>query len=171
MANNWVPSISAPDHTLQVLLGAILTSITMCSQNFHLLVAFYRRIQILLPSLGTLCMVTQEREMIPLCATNIPLCAPLMSKEAMVAVLRWLQVRNHDLGVWFFVVLESDFFQSQDYVHFGSKGAQRRSSWRIMREKSFMTFSNFIFPQTLEILKYFPDSLMFLSPVNPSTWH
>ena len=84
--------IIAPDHTLLVFLGAILASITMCSQVFHLLVAFYRRIQILLPSLGTLCMVTQERGMIPLCSTNIPLCAPLMSKEALVVVLRWLQV-------------------------------------------------------------------------------
>ena len=73
----------------------------MCSQVLHLLVALYRRIQILLPSLGTLWMVTQERGMIPLSATNIPLCAPLMSKEALVAVLRWLQVRNHCLGVCF----------------------------------------------------------------------
>ena len=64
----------------------------MCSQVLHLMVALYRRIQILLPSLGTLWMVTQERGMIPLCATNIPLCAPLMSKEALVVVFRRLQV-------------------------------------------------------------------------------
>ena len=73
----------------------------MCSQVFHLLVEFYRRIQILFPYLGTLWMVTQERGMIPLCATNIPLCVPLMSKEALVAVLRQLQVLNHYPGVFF----------------------------------------------------------------------
>ena len=67
----------------------------MCSPIVHLLVAFYRRIQILLPSLGTFWMVTQERGMIPLCATNIPLCAHLIFKEALVAVLRQLQERNH----------------------------------------------------------------------------
>ena len=59
------------------------------------MVALYRRFEILLPSLGTLWMVTQERAMIPLCAPNIPLCAHLVSKEALVVVLRQLQVRNH----------------------------------------------------------------------------
>ena len=60
----------------------------MCSQILHLMVALYKRIQILLPSLGTLWMVTQERGV-------IPLCAHLMSKEALVVVLRCFQVRGH----------------------------------------------------------------------------
>ena len=67
----------------------------MCSQFLHLMVALYRRFQILLPSLGILWMVTQGRGMIPLCARNILLCAHLMFKEVLVVVLRWLQVRNH----------------------------------------------------------------------------
>ena len=62
-----------------------MASITMCSQVVHLLVALYRRIQILLPSFGKLWMVTQERGI-------ILLCAPLMSKEALVAILRQIQV-------------------------------------------------------------------------------
>ena len=48
-----------------------------------------------LPSLGSWRMVTQERGMIPLCAPNIPLCAHIVSKEALMVVLRRLQVRNH----------------------------------------------------------------------------
>ena len=73
----------------------ILADITMCSPILHLMVALYRRIQILLPSLGTLWMVTQERGMIPLCDPNIPLCAHLVSKETLVALVRPLQVRGH----------------------------------------------------------------------------
>ena len=72
------PLIFSGIHTVG-FLGEILASITMCSPFVHLLVAFYRRIQILLPSLGTLWIVTQERRVIPLCVTFIPLCAPLMS--------------------------------------------------------------------------------------------
>ena len=101
MANNWVPSIfSSKSHTAGIA-WEILASIKMCSPILHAMVALYRRIQILLSYLGTLWMVTQERGMIPLCATNIPLCAPLMSKEALVAVLTRLQVWNHYPGVCF----------------------------------------------------------------------
>ena len=46
--------------------------------------------------------------MIPLCAPNIPLCAHIVSKEALVVVLRRLHIRSTYpfLGV----VSESDFF-------------------------------------------------------------
>ena len=81
----------------------------MCSQILHLMAALYRRIQILLPSLVKFWMVTQERGM-------IPLCAPWMSKEALVVVLRRFQVRNHCPGVGFFVVLESEF-STPNIVH------------------------------------------------------
>ena len=37
--------------------------------------------------------------------------------------------------------------------------------------KSIYDFLKFIFPRTLDIFKYFPDSQMFLSPVNTSAWH
>ena len=36
-------------------------------------------------------MVTQGRGMIPLWASHIPLCAHMMSREALVAVIGWLQ--------------------------------------------------------------------------------
>ena len=124
MANNWFPSISALDHMLLVLLGEILASIIMCSQVFHLLVAFYRIIQILLPSLGTLWMVTQERGMIPSCATNIPLCAPLISKKALLAVLRQLQVWNHCPGVCF-LWSQKVTFATPRIVHFLGQKAHK----------------------------------------------
>ena len=101
-----------------------------------------------------------------LCATIIPLCDPLKSKEALVAVFRCLQVKSLSWIV-LFVLSKSDFRHSQDCAHFKSKGARRHSSRRFLRAKAFMTCSNFIFPQTLEIFKYFPDSLMSLSLVNP----
>ena len=46
--------------------------------------------------------------MIPLCAPNIPLCAHIISKEALVAVLRWLHVRSNCPLLC--VVPESDIF-------------------------------------------------------------
>ena len=95
VANKWFPSIfTSGSHTSSVS-WEILASITMCSPILHVIVVLYRRFQILLPSPGTLWMVTQERGMIPLCAPNISLCAHILSKEALVVVLRWLQVRNH----------------------------------------------------------------------------
>ena len=65
----------------------------MCPPILHLMVDLYRIFQILLPSLGTWWMVTQGRGMIPLCAPNIPLCAHIVSKEVLVAVLRQFHVR------------------------------------------------------------------------------
>ena len=109
MANNWVPSIFSSESHTAGIAWEILANITMCSQVLHLMVALYGRIQILLPSLVTLWMVTQERGMIPLCATNIPSCAPLMSKEALVIVLRQLQNRNHCPGVCFLWSLKVTF--------------------------------------------------------------
>ena len=53
-------------------------------------------------------MVTQGRGMIPLCAPNIPLRAHIVSKEALVAVLRWLHVRSNCSLL--FLVLKSDIF-------------------------------------------------------------
>ena len=40
-------------------------------------------------------MVTQGTGMIPLCAPNIPLCAHVVSKEALVVVLRRLHIRSN----------------------------------------------------------------------------
>ena len=134
---------------------------TMCYPILHLMVALYRRFQILLPSLGTLWMVTQERGM-------IPLCAHLMFKEALVVFLRQLQVRNHCPRVCFVWSQKVTFRHSQDCAHIEKKSTQRRSSQRIMRTKSSMTCSNLIFPQALDIFKYFPDSIISSSSVNPS---
>ena len=53
-------------------------------------------------------MVTQGRGMIPLCAPNIPLCAHIVSKEALVAVLRRLHIRSNCPLLC--VVPESNFF-------------------------------------------------------------
>ena len=95
VANNWFPSIFSSNSHTDGISWAILAIITMCSPILHLMVALYRRFQTSLPSLGTWRMVTQERGMIPLWNPNISLCAHIVSKEALVAVLRWLQVRNH----------------------------------------------------------------------------
>ena len=46
--------------------------------------------------------------MIPLCAPNIPLCAHIMSKKALVVVLRRLHIRSNCPLLC--VVLESDIF-------------------------------------------------------------
>ena len=46
--------------------------------------------------------------MLPLCAPNIPLCAYIMSKEALVAALRRLHIRSNFPLLC--VVLESDIF-------------------------------------------------------------
>ena len=46
--------------------------------------------------------------MIPFCAPNIPLCAHIVSKEALVAVLRWLHIRSNCPLLC--VVSESDIF-------------------------------------------------------------
>ena len=79
------------------------------------MVVLYRRIQILLPSLGTLWMVTQERGMIPLCSPNIPFCAHIVSNEALVVVLRLS-------FVWSRIVT---FHHSQECVHIGKKSVQK----------------------------------------------
>ena len=79
MANNRVPSISALDHTLLVLLGEIVANITMCSPFVHLLVAFYSRIQTLLPSLGTLMDNDPREEDDSIVCHIIPLFSPLRS--------------------------------------------------------------------------------------------
>ena len=70
--------------------------------------ALYRGFQILLPSLGTWWMVTRGRGMIPLCAQNIPLCYHIVSKEALVVVLRWIHIRSN--CPFLCVVSESDIF-------------------------------------------------------------
>ena len=95
VANNWVPSISSSGSHIVGIAWAILAIITMWSPIFHLLVALYRGFQILVPSLGTWWMMTQGRGMIPLCAPHIPLCAHIVSKEALVAILRRLHVRRN----------------------------------------------------------------------------
>ena len=85
MANNWVPSIfSSRSHTASIAWAILARESSKSS--FPLLVH---------------CGWWPKRGMIPLCATNIPLCAPLMSKEALVVVLKRLQVRNHCPGVCF----------------------------------------------------------------------
>ena len=53
-------------------------------------------------------MVTQGRGMIPLCDPNIPLCAHIVSKEVLVAVLRRIHVRSN--YPFLCVVPESDIF-------------------------------------------------------------
>ena len=61
------------------LLGEIMANITMCSHIVYLLVAFYRRIQTLLPSLGTLMDGDPREEGDSIVCHIIPLCAPLRS--------------------------------------------------------------------------------------------
>ena len=46
--------------------------------------------------------------MIPLCASHIPFCANMMSRETLVVVLRWLHIRSN--CPFLVVVLERDFF-------------------------------------------------------------
>ena len=53
-------------------------------------------------------------------------------------------------------------------ARFLGQKAQGQAYRRILHAKAFMTSSNLIFSQTLEIFKYFPDSLMSLSLVNRS---
>ena len=122
MANNHVPSISnSRSHTVGIS-WEIFASITMWSPILHLMVALYRGFQILLPSLSTWWMVTQGRGMIPLCAPNIPFCSHIVSKEALVAVLRRLHVRSNFLFafMWSRIV---KFHHSQECVLIGQKGA------------------------------------------------
>ena len=123
VANKWVPSIFSSGSHTDGISWEILASITMWSPILHLMVALYRGFQILLHSLGTMSMVTQGRGMIHLCAPNIPLCAHIVSKEALVVVLRQLQVRDH-LSL-LFVVPDSDILPLPGLHAYREKSVQK----------------------------------------------
>ena len=77
------PTTESPLSLLQIthnwISWEILASITMCSPIFHLLVAFYRIIQTLLPSLGTFMDSDPREEDDSIVCHIIPLCASLSS--------------------------------------------------------------------------------------------
>ena len=156
MANNWVPSISSLDHTLLVFLGAILSSITMCSQVFHFLVAFIRELKSSFPLLVH-CGWWPKRGGWFHCVPHLFHCVlPWCPKEAWAVVLRQPQVWDQCPGVCL-VVPESDFRHSQDCAAFWAKSAQRHVYRRIMCTKAHLNSSSYaqfdFFFLTLDIFK------------------